>query len=146
MTEVFCWCSLNLEKFWFYIRVVVLWLNFTAQMTLCHLLPMAVNKILERKDHQIYSKMLRRICKRVTKNLLINVFLWLKLVLKPLKILWWRFLVPRSEHLLVSSATLSCKTQNIFTLSMLVPLYYNTNSFFIRSFSLCTDCWSVPVH
>ena len=51
-----------------------------------------------------------------------------------LKILWWRFLVPHSEHLLVSSATLSCMTQNILTLSMLV--YYNTNSFFLRSFSL----------
>ena len=50
-----------------------------------------------------------------------------------LKILWWRFLVPHSEHLLVSSATLSCMTQNILTLSMLV--YYNTNSFFL-SFSL----------
>ena len=51
-----------------------------------------------------------------------------------LKILWWRLLVPHSEHLLVSSATLSCMTQNILTLSMLV--YYNTNSFFLRSFSL----------
>ena len=51
-----------------------------------------------------------------------------------LKIIWWRFLVPRSEHLLVSSATLSSKTQNILTLSMLV--YCNTKSFFLRSFSL----------
>ena len=30
-----------------------------------------------------------------------------------LKILWWQFLVPRSKHLLVSSATLLCKIQNI---------------------------------
>ena len=37
MTKVFCWCSLNLENFWFYIWVVVLWLNFTTQMTLRHL-------------------------------------------------------------------------------------------------------------
>ena len=39
------------------------------------------------------------------------------------------YLVLHSEHLLVSSATLSCKTQNILTLSMLV--YYNTNSLFL---------------
>ena len=51
-----------------------------------------------------------------------------------LKILCWRFLVPCSEHFLVCSATLSSETQNILTLSMLV--YYNTNSFFLRSFSL----------
>ena len=30
--------------------------NFTIQMTLRHLLPMPTNKILECKDHQIYSK------------------------------------------------------------------------------------------
>ena len=39
-----------------------------------------------------------------------------------LKILWWQFLVPSSEYLLVSSATLLCKTQNILTAWMLV--YY----------------------
>ena len=37
-----------------------------------------------------------------------------------LKILWLQFLVPHSEQLLVSSATLLCKTQNILTLSLLV--------------------------
>ena len=59
-----------------------------------------------------------------------------------LKILGWRFLDLRSEHLFVSSATLTCKTQNILTLSMLV--YYNTNSFFLRSLSLmhCTGLFS----
>ena len=62
--KIFCWCSLNLENFWFYIWVVVLWLNFTTQMTLRHLLLMPMNKILECKDHQIYSKMLRKICKK----------------------------------------------------------------------------------
>ena len=31
VTKVFCWCSLNLEIFWFYIWAVVLWLNFTTQ-------------------------------------------------------------------------------------------------------------------
>ena len=55
-------------------------------------------------------------------------FLMVKTSIKTfLKTLWWRFLVPRSEHLLVSSATLSCKTQNILTLSMLVHICYNTN-------------------
>ena len=55
-------------------------------------------------------------------------FLMVKTSIKTfLKTLWWRFLVPRSEHLLVSSATLSCKTQDILTLSMLVHICYNTN-------------------
>ena len=49
-----------------------------------------------------------------------------------LKNIWRQFLFPRSEHLLVSSATLLCKTQNILTFSMLV--YYNTNSFFSKTF------------
>ena len=48
------------------------------------------------------------------------------------KILWWQFLVHRSEHLLVSSATLSCKTQSILALSILV--YYNTNCYFSKKF------------
>ena len=61
VTKVFCWCSLN---FWFYIWVVILWLDFTTQMTLHHLLLMPMNKILECKDHQIYSNMLRKVCKR----------------------------------------------------------------------------------
>ena len=42
--------------------------------------------------------------------------------------------VPHSEHFLVSSATLPGMTQSILTLSILV--YYNTNSFFLRSFWL----------
>ena len=62
VTKVFRWCTLNLENFWFYIWVVVLWLNFTIQMTLRHLLIMSMNKIPDCKDHQIYSKMLRKIC------------------------------------------------------------------------------------
>ena len=64
VTKVFCWCSLNLENFWFCIWVVVLWLNFTKQMTLRHLLLMPMNKILECKNHKIYSNMLRKICKK----------------------------------------------------------------------------------
>ena len=38
--------------------------NFKIQMTLRHLLPMPMNKKRECKDHQIYSKMLRKICKK----------------------------------------------------------------------------------
>ena len=39
--------------------------NFTTQMTLDHLLvlPMPMIKKLECHDHQIYSKLLRKICK-----------------------------------------------------------------------------------
>ena len=43
------------------------------------------------------------------------------------------FFVLRSEHLLFSSVSLMCKTQNILTLPMLV--YCNRNSFSLRSFS-----------
>ena len=74
----------------------------------------------------IYVKRKSNISFRVIKNssfdqrfLMVTTFL---------KNFWWRFLVPHSEHLLVSSATLLyMMTQNILTLSMLV--YYNTNSF-----------------
>ena len=38
--------------------------NFTTQMTLSHFLPMPMNKIREYKDHQIYSKILREVCKK----------------------------------------------------------------------------------
>ena len=41
------------------------------------------------------------------------------------------FLFP--AHIVISSATLSCKTGNIWTLSVLVQ--YNTNSFSLRTFS-----------
>ena len=141
MANVFRWCFLILENFWFYISVVVLWLIFTTQMTLRHLLPIPMNKILDCKEHQIYSKILRKICIYVKRRSNIS-FMVIKnssfnqrfvMVKTFLKILWWRFLVLHSEYLLVSSATLSCMTQNILTLSMLV--YYNTNSFFL-SFSL----------
>ena len=64
MTKVFCWCSLNLENFWFYIWIVVLWLNLTTQITLrtSPLDHMSINKILE--YHQMHSKLLRKICKK----------------------------------------------------------------------------------
>ena len=87
-----------------------------------------------------YSKMLRSVAIYVKRKSNISFstkkssfdqhFLMVKTFLK---IFWWWFLVPHSDHLLVSSATLSCMTQNILTLSVLV--YYNTNSCFLRSFS-----------
>ena len=66
VTKVFCWCSLNLENFWFYIWVVVLWFNSTTQMTLrtSTLTHMPINKTIECKDHQMHSKMLRKIYKK----------------------------------------------------------------------------------
>ena len=105
------------------------------------LLPMPMNKILECKDHQISSKMLREICKKKVwyqfqshkKIIFWSTFSYM-MVKRFLKILWWWFLVPRSEHLLVSSETLLCKTENILTLS--ISVYYNTNSFFLISFLL----------
>ena len=53
---------LSFENFWFYILEGTFY--FTTQMTLSHLLPMPINKNIECKDHQIYSKMLRKICKK----------------------------------------------------------------------------------
>ena len=41
---------------------MVLELDFTKQMTLRLLLLVPVNEILDCKDYQIYSKMLRKIC------------------------------------------------------------------------------------
>ena len=38
--------------------------NFTTQMTLRYLLLMPMNKKLECKDHQIYSKIMRNISKK----------------------------------------------------------------------------------
>ena len=38
--------------------------NFAAQMTLRHLLPIPMNKKLECKDHQIFYKILKKLCKK----------------------------------------------------------------------------------
>ena len=127
MTKVFCWCTLNLEKFWFYIWVVVLWLSFTTQMTWRHLLLMRPwIEYLSAKTIKYVLKFLGRYVKRksdisfrVIKYSSFNQrFVMVKTFLK--KRLWWRFLDPHSEHFLVSSATLLRLAQNIFSLSMLV--------------------------
>ena len=67
--------------------------NVTTQMTLRHLLPMSMNKKLECKDRQIYSKDLQRgslisVSSESQKNyLLINIF-YMYMVKTFLKILW----------------------------------------------------------
>ena len=57
---------------------------------------------------------------------------------KYMKILWWRFHILCSEHLLVSSETLSWKTWNISTLSVFV--YHKTNSFSLLKVSHALVC------
>ena len=140
VTKVFSRCSLNLENWWLYIWVLVAWLLISQHKWLyVTSYPCSWIKNLSAKTTKYILKCWERSVKRksnisfrVIKNSSFDQrFLMVKTFLK---ILWWRFLVPHSEHLLVSSATLSCMTQNILTLSMLV--YYNTNSFFLRSFSL----------
>ena len=64
-----------------------------------------------------------------------------------LKIIWRRFLVLRSERLLVSSATLLCKTQNIVYILYTIPVsfikqdfkYLAQHNFFILKFH-CFMC------
>ena len=109
---------------WLYVpSCPCLWIKYLSAMTTKYIL-----KCLERS-----IKRKSNISFRVTKNSSFDQrFLVCYMVKTFLKILWWWFLVPRLEHLLVSSATLSCKKQNILSLPMLV--YYNTNSLFLRSF------------
>ena len=132
---------LNFENFWFYICVVVVrllvlrhkWLQITTYL-------MLMNEKLESKDHQIYSKTLKKICKKSQSHK--KTIFWstfsIYMVQTFLKILWWQLLVPHSECFLISSATLSCKTWNVSTFSI---VYYNTNTFFLRCFWL--KHWSV---
>ena len=58
-----------------------------------------------------------------------SIFCNIYMVQTFLKILCWRFLVPRPERLFVSNVTSSCNTWNLSTLLMLVN--YNTNNFFL---------------
>ena len=120
--------SLNLGNFWFYIWVVVAWLLISEQRWLyvtSYLCPWIKN---------LSAKTAKYIPKCWENVYMVKTFL---------KILWWRFLVTHSERLFVSNATSLCKTKNILTLSMLV--YFNTNSFLLRSFSLM-HCLVCPVH
>ena len=106
---------------------------FKSQMTLSHLWPM--NKKLECKSHQIYSKMLRKISKKETWSQFNHqeFTFWSTFctyVLRTcLKIIYWQFLVPRSERFLVNWFELNWvffsgfSHRNIFTLVsiLLVP-------------------------
>ena len=76
---------------------------------------------------------------RIIKNLFFDqsfVCIWSK-HFENLFALCWQFLTPRSEHLLISSATLTCTAWNISTVSILV--YNKKTSLFsyTKSFS-CT--------
>ena len=56
---------LNFEHFWFYIWVVVVWLLILWHKWLqVTSYPNSMNKKFECEDHQKYSRMLRKICKR----------------------------------------------------------------------------------
>ena len=90
--------------------------HFTAQMTLHHLLSMSKKPTKECKDP---SNIFQNVEKDLWKGSLISVsseplknssfdqhFLYVMVKTFP-KIIWWQFVVPHSEHLLVSSATLS---------------------------------------
>ena len=132
--------GLSLYDFWFYDTN-----DFMSP------LPMLMNKKLESKNHQIYSKMLRKVCKKEVssqfhqdhKEFIFWSTFFMYMVPTFLKVIWWRFFVPCSEPFLISSATLSCKTWNISTFSMLV--YYNTNSFFSEKL-LTTNSLVCSVH
>ena len=131
-------------KFW---KFMVLYLgcgcmsfDFTTQMTLSHLLSYPCPWI---KTSKSVLKCWERSVKRNSNRNFIRViknssfdqhFLCICMVKTFLKIIWWRFLVPCSELLLVNCVYLSCKIRNISTLSML--LCHSTNSFFLRSISL----------
>ena len=100
------------ENFWFYIWVMLVsflilrhkWLRVTSY-------PMPMNKNLECKDHQIYSKM--SVKNYLQKGSLISVLsesykkfiFWstfsVYMVQTFLKTIWWQFLPPRSERLLI---------------------------------------------
>ena len=94
--------------------------------------------------------MLRKICQTEISSqfhqshkkihLLINIFYMY--MVKPFpNVVWWRFVVPCSESLLISSATLLRKTWNISTFSMLVC--YKIQMAFIWDVShISTDLFS----
>ena len=147
------WMSLSnlfLNKFWnfwFFIWVLILrpkWFQVTSYP--CQLIKYFSAKS---KYHQIYSKILRKICKKKFKShfhqsgikcffFFINIF-WIYMIQTFLKIICWQSIVPYPERLLISSATSMYETWNTSAFPILV--YYNINRFFPRSFSFMH--WSV---
>ena len=147
------------EQSFFYWKFLVLYLDygcmsfdFTTQITLNDFLfPIAINKNIECKTTTYIPKCWERsVEKKYNINFiiaikiyfLINIFSYILIYMVQtfLKILWRWILVPRSERH-VSSALLS-KTWNISSLSIIV--YYNTNSFFLRS--LLHFAMASPLH
>ena len=111
---------LDFENFWLYIWVEVVYMTFysTTQMISSHSYPMSMNKKLQCKDHQIHiTKCWEKSVKEKSNLDFIRIikissfdeyFLYIPMLWsKPFwKILWWCFLIPHSERLLISSATL----------------------------------------
>ena len=105
--------------------------HFTAQMTLHHLLPMPMSKkptkeckdppnIFQNVEKDLWKGSLISVSSEPLKNSSFDQHFLYVMVKTFLKIIWWQSVAPHSEHLLVNSATLSCRTQNILTLSMLL--------------------------
>ena len=131
-------------KFW---KFMVLYLgcgcmsfDFTTQMTLSHLVSYPCPWI---KTSKSVLKCWERSVKRNSNRSFITViknsyfdqhFLCICMVKTFLKIIWWRFLVPCSELLLVNSVYLSCK----YEIFQLYQCYYAIvqTVFFLRSISL----------
>ena len=119
----FGWGSLNLENFWLYISFVLLSLNFTTKITLRHLVPMSMNKNLRAKTTKYFSKNveMRKICEKsnlsfirvIKKSSFDQCFLAYMVKIFP-KIIWSRFLVPRSCSYFLLAVQLYCVRHKIF--------------------------------
>ena len=105
--------------------------HFTAQMTLHHLLHMPMSKkptkeckdplnIFRNVEKDLWKGSLISVSSEPLKNSFFDQHFLYVMVKTFLKIISWQSVVPHAEHLLVSSATLLCRTQNILTLSMLL--------------------------
>ena len=113
----FLWAIFSLdyqiwENFWFCIWVMLVWILILRHKWLrVTSYAMSMDKNLECKDHQIYSKM--SVKNYLQKGTLISILsesykkfiFWstfsVYIVQTFLKIIWWQFLPPRSERLLI---------------------------------------------
>ena len=130
---------MKIYGFIFGLWLYVFWFYDTNDFKSPRILPMPMNKNLQICSKKCWERSVKRNSNRnfirVIKNSSFDQhFLCICMVKTFLKIIWWRFLVPCSELLLVNCVYLSCKIRNISTLSML--LCHSTNSFFLRSISL----------
>ena len=125
---------------------------FTTQMALGHLLStIPTIKKLECKDHQIYSKIMRNIYKKRKSNLnfiriIKNSSFWLPIytdipiVQTFLKILWWRFLAPRSTYFdFVNISIYNLLTHTLhWSVQLRFSVFLSINNFFILKFHFIT--------